>query len=100
MSELAIVSASKVRLQQWASRGDQRARVALELANDPNQLLSTIQVGITLIGIINGAFGGATLSYELADALRVVPWLAPYSAVLSFAIVVSVLTYLSLVVGE
>jgi len=100
MSELAIVSASKVRLQQWASRGDRRARIALELANDPNQLLSTIQVGITLIGIVNGAFGGATLSYELADALRALPGLAPYGTAISFAVVVSVVTYLSLVVGE
>ena len=100
MSEMAIVSARKVRLEQWASRGDRRARVALELANDPNQLLSTIQVGITLIGIVNGAFGGATLAYELADALRAVPWLAPYSTAISFAVVVSTITYLSLVVGE
>jgi putative hemolysin len=100
MSELAIVSARKVRLEQWASRGDRRARVALELAKDPNQLLSTIQVGITLIGIVNGAFGGATLSYELAEVLQAIPWLAPYSTAMSFAVVVSAITYLSLVVGE
>src|SRR5215212_11741971 len=100
MSELAFISASKVRLQQWAGRGDRRARIALELANDPNQLLSTIQVGITLIGIVNGAFGGATLSYELGDALRAIPLLAPYSATISFAIVVSAITYLSLIIGE
>lgn len=100
MAEMAIVSARKVRLEQWASRGDRGARIALELANDPNQLLSTIQVGITLIGIVNGAFGGATLSFELAEVLRLVPWLAPYSTAISFALVVSAITYLSLVVGE
>ena len=99
MAEMAIVSARKVRLEQWASRGDRRARVALALANDPNQLLSTIQIGITLIGIVNGAFGGATLSYELAEALRTLPWLAPYSTAISFVLVVSTITYLSLVVG-
>jgi putative hemolysin len=100
MSELAIVSARKVRLEQRADDGDRRARVALKLANDPNQLLSTIQVGITLIGIINGAYGGASLAAPVAEALQAVPLLAPYSTPISFGLVVSVITYLSLVIGE
>ena len=100
MAELAILSARKTRLEQWARRGEGRARIALDLANDPNQLLSTVQVGITLIGIVNGTFGGATLAFQLADVLALVPWLAPYSAAISFALVVSVIAYLSLVVGE
>jgi putative hemolysin len=70
MAELAIVSARKARLEQLANAGDRRARAALELANEPNQLLSTVQVGITLVGIFTGAFGGATLAGELAAQIR------------------------------
>jgi putative hemolysin len=62
MSELAIVTARKVRLEQRAEDGDAGARVALSLAQDPTQFLSTVQVGITLIGVLAGAFGGATLA--------------------------------------
>jgi putative hemolysin len=100
MSEMAIVSARKSRLEHRAEGGDRRARIALNLANDPNELLSTIQVGITLIGIINGAYGGASLAAPVADVLRTVPFLAPYSTPISFGLVVSIITYLSLVVGE
>jgi len=100
MSEMAIVSARKARLAQRAADGDRRAQTALELANDPNQLLSTIQVGITLIGIVNGAFGGATMASAVGEAIQAVPFLAPYSAPIGFGLVVSVITYLSLVVGE
>jgi putative hemolysin len=100
MAEMALVSARKTRLEQRASRGDGRARIALDLANNPNQLLSTVQVGITLIGIVNGTFGGATLAFQLADVLALTPWLETYSAGISFILVVSVITYLSLVVGE
>src|SRR5829696_3287784 len=100
MSEMAIVSARKARLAQRAADGDRRAQTALDLANDPNQLLSTIQVGITLIGIVNGAFGGATVSLAVAETIALVPVLAPYSTPISFGLVVSVITYLSLVVGE
>ncbi len=66
MSEIAIVSARKARLQELANRGDLNAKAALDLANSPNRFLSTVQVGITLIGILAGAFGGATLSQSLA----------------------------------
>lgn len=100
MSELAIVSSRRARLEQRAATGDRRARVALELAANPNDLLSTIQVGITLIGIINGAYGGATIAQAVSDSLRLVPVLAPYSGPLGFGLVVSIITYLSLVVGE
>ena len=79
MSEIAVVSARKTRLQQWAEEGDAKARAALELTNAPNQFLSTIQIGITLIGILAGAFGGATIARELASRLEVIPMLAPYS---------------------
>ncbi|MDZ8053205.1 MAG: hemolysin family protein [Aulosira sp. ZfuVER01] len=100
MSEMAIVSARKVRLQQMANQGDLKARAALKLAESPNQFFSTIQIGITLIGILTGAFGGATIAEKLAVYLKLVPFLAAYSQPLSFGLVVLVITYFSLVVGE
>jgi putative hemolysin len=100
MSEIAVVSARKARLQQWAEAGDTKARAALELANAPNQFLSTVQIGITLIGILAGAFGGATIAKELDAWLGDIPLLAPYSRALSLALVVAITTYLSLIVGE
>ncbi len=100
MSEIAVVSARKARLQQRADAGDRGAHIALELANTPNQFLSTIQIGITLIGILAGAFGGATLAEELAAELNRIQWLAPYSEAIGVSIVVVGITYLSLVVGE
>ena len=69
MSELAIVSARRARLQQRADRGSHGARVALELSDEPTRFLSTVQIGITSIGILAGAFGGATLAEELAARL-------------------------------
>jgi putative hemolysin len=100
MSEMAIVSSRKVRLQQLANQGDTKARVALKLAESPNHFLSTVQVGITLIGILTGAFGGATIASRLAEIVRKVPLLVPYSEPLSFGVVVLIITYLSLIVGE
>ncbi len=100
MSEMAIISSRKARLQNMANQGNKKARVALDLAESPNRFLSTVQVGITLIGILAGAFGGATISENLAENLNQVPLLAPYSQGLSFGIVVMAITYLSLIVGE
>ena len=100
LSEIAVVSARKTRLRQWAEEGNAKARAALELANNPNQFLATIQIGITLIGILAGAFGGATIARELAVILSDITWLAPYGHPLSLALVVLVITYLSLIVGE
>lgn len=100
MAEIAVVSARKARLQQMVNEGNAGARAALELARDSSRFLSTIQIGITLVGILAGAFGGATVGRKLADLLAGVPWLAPYSHVLGFTIVVMAITYLSLVLGE
>lgn len=100
MSEIAIVSARKTRLQQKANEGDEKARIALELANNPGNLLSTVQVGITLVGILAGALGGATISEYLAGRLSLVPLLAPYSETISLVLVVVAITYLSIVLGE
>jgi putative hemolysin len=100
MSEIAVVSARKARLQQWAEGGDASAQTALALANAPERFLSTVQIGITLVGIFAGAFGGATVAEKLEVILNTIPWLAPYSAALSVTVVVVVITYLSLVIGE
>ncbi len=100
MSEMAIVSARKVRLQQLANQGDVKAQAALKLAESPNQFFSTIQIGITLIGILTGAFGGATIAEKLAVYVKLIPFLAAYSQPVSFGLVVLIITYLSLIVGE
>jgi putative hemolysin len=100
MAEMAIVSSRKARLEQRANEGDARARAALELANEPNQFLSTVQVGITLVGILAGAFGGATISQVLAAQVRTVPALIPYAEAIGLAAVVLVITYLTLIFGE
>ncbi|WP_206815679.1 hemolysin family protein [Chroococcus sp. FPU101] len=99
-SEMAIVSSRKIRLEQSAKTGDAKAKVALKLARSPNNFLSTVQIGITLIGILSGAVGGATLAERLRNFLNTIPVLAPYSQVLSFGVVVTIITYLSLVIGE
>jgi putative hemolysin len=100
MSETALVSSRKARLRQRAEEGDRGARAALELADSPNRFLSTVQIGISLIGVLAGAFGGATLARPLAGALRGVPALAPYAGSVAFGAVVVAITYLSLILGE
>jgi putative hemolysin len=100
MSEMAIVSARKARLQKRAEDGEKGARSALDLAENPGTFLSTVQVGITLVGILAGAFGGASISEEIAPMLKAYPRLEPYADNLSFGLVVLVITYLSLVIGE
>lgn len=100
MSEMAVVSARKARLQQRIDDGDRRARLALQMAESPSRMLSTVQIGITLIGILTGAFGGATLASSLAGLMDRWPVLQPYSAAISVTVVVVIMTYLSLVLGE
>jgi putative hemolysin len=100
MSEMAIVSARKARLQQLANDGDAKAQAALELANSPDRFLSTVQIGITLVGILAGAFGGATIAEQIALRVGVVPALAPYGEAIGLGIVVLSITYLSLIFGE
>jgi putative hemolysin len=100
MAETALVSSRKARLRQRAEEGNKGARTALELADSPNRFLSTVQIGISLIGVLAGAFGGATIAEPLAGALRVVPVLAPYAGPIAFGIVVVGITYLSLILGE
>ncbi|MCI2430778.1 hemolysin family protein [Candidatus Acetothermia bacterium] len=100
MSEIAIVSARKARLQQRAEEGDLKARTALELTTNPNLFLSTVQIGITLVGILAGAFGGATIAEELEAYLDQIPALAPYSEAISIGLIVLSITYFSLILGE
>ena len=100
MAETALVSSRKARLRQRAEEGNKGARTALELADSPNRFLSTVQIGISLIGVLAGAFGGATIAEPLAGALRAVPVLAPYAGPIAFGIVVVGITYLSLILGE
>jgi putative hemolysin len=100
MSELALVAARKSRLQDWAEKGNTRAKSALELAENPNQFFSTVQIGITLVGILAGAFGGRTLASELSTYVARIPALQPYSQPIALGIVVIGITYLSVVVGE
>lgn len=99
-SEIAVISARKVRLEQLVSRGNVNARVALKLANAPNNFLSTVQVGITLIGVLSGAVAGATIAERLSVFFAGIPILEPYREGISVGIVVGIITYLSLVIGE
>jgi putative hemolysin len=100
LSEFAVVSARKSRLQQHANDGDTRAAAALDLADEPTSFLSTIQIGITLVGILAGAYGGATLAEQLASTFTAFPALAPYAKVLSITLIVLAITYLTLIFGE
>jgi len=100
MSEIAVVSSRKVRLQQRADAGSHGAAAALKLANEPGNFLSTIQVGITTIGIFSGAFGEATLAAPLETWLLQFPLVADYARPVAVVLVVMLITYLSVVLGE
>jgi putative hemolysin len=100
MAEIAIVSARKVRLQQRVDDGDWKAKIALKLADDPGRFLSTVQIWITLVGILAGTFGGATIAKQIDLWLQVVPWLAAYGEMIGVIVVVVVITYFTLVFGE
>lgn len=100
MSEIAVVAARKVRLQQRAEDGDERAKTALELAHDPNKFLSTVQFGITMVGVLAGAYGGATIAEKLAVPISQIPELARYANAIALGIVVTGITVMSLIIGE
>jgi len=100
LSELAIVSSRKTRLEQWAKEGNSKAARALELASSPDSFLSTIQIGITFIGILAGAFGGATVAEPIIGYIGLLPALSQYSGAIGVTIVVVCITYFSLVIGE
>jgi putative hemolysin len=100
MSELAVVSSRKSRLEYLANQGDHGARKALRLIDDPGRFLSTVQIGITLVGIIAGAFSGATLGQRLGFWLNTFSVISPYGIPIGIGVTVVGITYLSLIVGE
>jgi len=100
MSELAIVSARPARMKVLAEAGKGGARVALDLAADPGKFLSTVQIGITLVGIVAGAYSGSSLGGPVGERLAALGLPAAYAAEAGFVLVIAVTTYLSLVVGE
>jgi putative hemolysin len=100
MTEMAIVSARKVRLQFLANQGNSKASTALELANSPNEFLATVQIAITLIGILSGAFGESTLSKLFIPWLNSIPSLKDYSALIASVLSILIITFLTLTIGE
>lgn len=100
MSELAVMSSRRARLEQMAIRGEPGAKAALKLVDDPTHFLSTVQVGITLVGILAGAVSGATLSRHLAEPLARVGLSVTTADTVALAVVVLLITYLSLIIGE
>lgn len=99
-TELAVVSARRGRLEQRAEGGHRGAAIALQLQEDPDRFLAAVQIGITLIGTLNGVFAGATLAIQITPWIARNEWLAPYAAQLAQFLVVLLVTYLSLVLGE
>lgn len=100
MSEIALVSSRKSRLESSAKRGDINAKIALETANQPNRFLSTVQIGITLIGILMGIYSGENITNDLHAKIELYPALAPYAHTIAITIVVITITFFSLVFGE
>ncbi len=100
LAELAVVSARRGHLEEKAEAGDPGAAHALYLLHKPTRFLSTVQIGITVIGIVSGAFGQANLTDDCAGWLRQFEWLRPHAQTLGLTIVVSLITFLSLVLGE
>lgn len=100
MSETALLSVRKARLQHRVNEGDPRAQTALQLIEHPNRFLSTIQIGITLINVLFGAIGGAAVATFLGGLISKVSVLEPYSEAISLFFVVIVITYFSIVFGE
>lgn len=100
MSEIALVSARKSRLTAKAKEGNHGAQKALDLAENPDNFLSTVQIGITLIGILTGIFSGATLAVSFSEVLKSIGLMDVYALTLAQAVIVIIVTYLTLVFGE
>ncbi len=100
MAEIAVVSSRRARLEGRAQEGSRNARIAIDLANNPNDFLSTVQIGITMIGTLAGAFGGAKIAGYLSGYLNSIPWIAPRGETVALVLVVIMISYLSLVIGE
>lgn len=100
MSEIALVSARKTRLETEAKKGNKSARTALQLSNEPDKFLSTIQIGITLIGILTGLYSGEALAHDFARWIASISFLEPYALGIAKTVIVIIVTYLTLIFGE
>jgi putative hemolysin len=100
MSEIAVVSSRRVRLEQLAARGDHGAKMALKLSSNPTRFLSTVQIGITVTAILAGAFGEKALVGDVEESLKQIDWLKPAAGVVSVIVVMGGITFLSLLLGE
>lgn len=100
MSELSLVSARKFKLENAKRRGSSNAKMALELSENPTKFLSTVQIGITLIGILLGVYSGENLTTDLAENIATIEFLAPYASPIATGLIVLLVTYLSIVLGE
>lgn len=101
MSELAIINARKHKLEEMAEEGDKRAVLAHKLADEPNQMFSTVQIGITLVAILTGLYSGDTFAEPLQNfLLEIMPWLGTYAGSISSILIVILITYLTLIIGE
>ena len=100
MSEIALVSARKNRLNYAAQRGNRGAKTALELASNPSKLLSTVQIGITLIGLLTGIYSGEKITQDMENYISTFPALVPYADTLSVIVVLIIITFFALVLGE
>jgi len=100
LAEIALVSARKARLESQANKGDHRAKAALDLANHPDKFLSTTQIGITLIAILTGFYSGEKIIGNFKEVLLQYPLIAPYAGGIATVVVLTFVTFLSLVLGE
>lgn len=100
LSEIALVSVKKSRIEQKAAEGNSKARTVLKLLQNPENFLSSVQVGITLIGIVAGAYGGAALSDDLTPVIASIGPLAPYASQIAIILIISLITYFTIVIGE
>ncbi|MBP6759287.1 MAG: DUF21 domain-containing protein, partial [Flavobacterium sp.] len=99
MSEIALISARKNRLETAAKKGNKNAQIALDLANSPNKFLSTVQIGITLIGILTGIYSGDKITHDVQSFVEGFEMLKPFAPSIAVGIVVVILTFFSLVLG-
>ncbi len=100
LGEIALITAKRARLEAEKLKGNTNAKIAIDLLDDMDNYLSAMQIGITLISIIEGAYGGVAIGHQLTPIVAQIPYLEPYAESVSISIVVSIITYLSLVVGE
>src|SRR5690606_24287963 len=100
MSEMALVSSRKNRLEMAAKKGSSSAKTALKLAGEPNNFLSTVQIGITLIGILTGIYSGDKVTSDVQHIIAEIPVLRPYAASIGVGVVLFLLTFFSLILGE